>query len=409
MKHVQGSYLTGYVTILVKGNRPELFFQDCSNQGVQVWNVQKVSPEQCKGNVLLRDIKRIKKIKRKRNYKISFINKKGYPFIIKRIFRKREIVAATIISILLILFLSNILWKVEIAGVPKDIEEKIDKQLKSYGIHPGAWLFTLDKPGVIQQKLAEDIPELLWVGVNKKGTTFYLEGVEKIVVNEEEVVGPRHLVATKKGVIKDMYVSKGLPKVAVNDYVEPGDILVSGVLNETEDTTTEGKDSKKKKAKPIVVAAEGEIIANTWYEISVTVPLEANYEHLTGNHEKKYYVGFGDFQLPIWGFGSPDYEHIHRENIDNNIKFFKWELPVKIIETTLSEKTYQELERTKEEAIQTGIKQAKQELQLQIGPEATIVSEKVLQQSTENGKVKLDLYINVEEDIVKAQPINQGD
>ncbi|MDY0396719.1 sporulation protein YqfD [Virgibacillus halophilus] len=100
--------------------------------------------------------------------------------------------AATLLSGLLILLLSNIVWKVEITGVPIDIEKKIAKELNNYGIHPGAWTFSLEPASDIQQDLLRDIPELLWVGVEKMGTTFHLEGVEKIVVKK------RSCLRTKK-------------------------------------------------------------------------------------------------------------------------------------------------------------------------------------------------------------------
>src|SRR5690625_6678784 len=100
------------------------------------------------------------------------------------------------------------------------MEEKIYEQLESYGIHPGSWVQSLESSSSIQQRLIDDLPELLWVGVHRKGTTFHLEGVEKVVVKREKVQGIRHLVDTKKGVIKSMYISNGLSKVKVNDDVE---------------------------------------------------------------------------------------------------------------------------------------------------------------------------------------------
>lgn len=412
MKQIQGSYIKGYVTIIVKGRMPELFFQHCVNKGISVWNVKREGKSSCSGNVKLTDIPKVKQLRHEGNYKISFDKRRGYPFIFSRFFRRKEFVLSFIMSVLLILFMSNIIWKVEITGeLPKEIEEKIAKQLNEYGIHPGAFLFTIDAPGKIQQKLIDDIPELLWVGVHQKGTTFQLEGVEKIIVKKDEVEGPRNLVATKKGVIKQMYVSKGLPKVMVNDFVKPGQILVSGTLNEVsnEQGNQDNKEDKDDKQNSILVAADGEVIASTWYEVDVTIPFKKNYELLTGNQEKRYYIGINKFKLPIWGFGSPEYEAIHRDSTETPLNFFKWKLPIKVIETTLSEKQYHELERTKEEAVKDGIKQAKEELQLQLGPDAKITSEKVLHESIENGKVKLYLYITVEENIAKAQPINQGD
>src|SRR5699024_9771076 len=149
----------------------------------------------------------------------------------------------------------------------------------------------------------DDIPELLWVGVDQKGTTFFLEGVEKIVVKEEEADEPRNLVAAKKGVIQNMYVSKGVPQVAVHDYVQPGDLLVSGVLGENEEADDEEREEAEQPLE--YVAAEGEVIANTWYEVTVNAPLLVNEEVLTGNQKQKYFIQFGNFQIPVWGFRNP--------------------------------------------------------------------------------------------------------
>jgi similar to stage IV sporulation protein len=406
MKQIQATFFTGYVTISIKGNRPELFFQLCAQKGVPVWDIKKTAADKCQGNVKLNDVNKIKNIRKNTNYKIRFTQKKGIPFFLSRLIRRKELLIGIVLSIMLILFLSNIIWEVKVTGVPKDIEEKVIKQLDSYGVHSGAWKFSIDSPNDIQKKLVEDVPELLWVGVDQQGTTYYLEGVEKVIVEEEEVDGPRHLVATKKGVIKNMYVTEGIPQVSVNDYVEPGDILVSGIINEE---TDENEDTENEEREREYVAAEGEITATTWYEAEVTIPLQTSVELVTGKHEKKYYIRIGNMQLPVWGFTEPDYNDIHRETDEKPVNFLKWELPLTFVEMTLSEMLYQKEERTKEEAVNIGIEQAKNELTLQLGQDAEIISEKVLQETTDSGKVKVNLYMNVEEDIAEVQPLNQGD
>ncbi|WP_156290695.1 sporulation protein YqfD [Oceanobacillus salinisoli] len=413
MRQVQGTFFSGYVTILIKGNHPELFFQECTKRGISVWNIRKSADDTCEGNIRLRDVKHVRKLIRGTPHKLTFVRKKGYPFLFNRFTKRKPLLIALLLSVLLAVFLSNILWKVEITGVPKEIEEKIMKQLDSYGIHRGAWIFSLEQPNTIQQKLVEDVPELLWVGVDQRGTTYHLEGVEKVIVTEEEKNEPRNLVAAKKGVIKNMYVAKGLPMVQVNDYVEPGDLLVSGEIGandlEENDEENEEEDEEEKAKKVDYVAADGEITAQTWYEVKVTVPLEYNYEELTGNKERKYFIEIGDFKFPIWGFGDPSFDEVHYETNESPINFLKWELPIKIVDTVLSEKVYRKGERTKAEAMEAGIEQAKSELLLGLGPESKILSEKVLHESIEHDKVKLNLIFTVEENIARVQPINQGD
>ena len=265
-------------------------------------------------------------------------------------------------------------------------------------------MFTLHPSSELQQKLLHDIPELLWVGVERKGTTLILEGVEKTSVKKETVPGPRHLVATKKGVIKKIYVTKGQPQKKVNDFVDVGDILVSGVVNSVEDDSEEGNENKLE-----LVPAEADITAQTWYEVNVSVPLTTSQEILTGNQKKRYFLRMGNLQLPIWNFKTPDYDHIHQELNENDVYLLKWKIPLHIMESVLSEKKYHKVERTKEEATQIGVMQAKRDLLLRLGPGAKILSENILQDTLENGKVNLQLYFTVEEDIVKAEPITQGD
>src|SRR5690625_324539 len=133
MKHIQGMKVTGYVTIMVKGEEPELFFQKLTNQGISAWEIHKINESTCTGNIALNDIKYMKQIRRKTNYKITFIQRKGAPFLIKRYLKKREILLSLLLSIGFILILSNIVWDIQIRGVTKDVEEKIVKQLNSYG------------------------------------------------------------------------------------------------------------------------------------------------------------------------------------------------------------------------------------------------------------------------------------
>ncbi|MBM7569626.1 sporulation protein YqfD [Aquibacillus albus] len=408
MKQTQGVFFSGYVTIQVIGHHPELFFDLCAKKGVTVWNVKKRENTVCTGNIFLKDISLVKSLRRRTIYKITFLHKKGAPFLSRRILSKKPLLISLFLSILFVTFLSNIVWDVQVKGVHPEIEKRITKQLNEYGIYPGAMKFKLESPGEIQKKLLDDIPELLWVGVNEKGTTFHLEGVEKTVVDEREEHGPNHLIAKKEGVIVDMFVAKGQPIVKVNDFVEKGDLLVSGVLGKKNEETSKDEEGKKVNRGELV-EAEGEIIAKTWYESEVTIPLKANYDILTGDSINKYFLTFGKFNLQIWGFKNPEYNQVQMELNERKFQFFQWDLPIGFVTQKVQEKELRRVERTQEEAVEAGIKQAKNNLQNKLGHEAEISFEKVLHERIENGKVKLILYFTARENIAITQPISQGD
>lgn len=404
MKQLQMLYFTGYLTILVSGKMPERFFQKCTMQGIPIWNVVKKGEETCLGTIKKQHLSYIKELQAQTNYTIEIVQQRGLPFLWKRLLQRKPLFIAMIITVMFIFILSNIVWKVEMNGFPKDLEEKITKALKNQGVHPGAWMFRIDTPSSIQQKLLNDVPELLWVGVERKGTSFHLEGVEKLIVKEEDSLEPQDLIAEKPGVIEKMFISKGVPKVAIHDYVTKGKLLVSGNLSDSNENENE-KDDKDKK--DILVPAQGEIIAKTWYKVNVTIPLKGNYEQLTGKQKQKYYLEWSKLNLPIWNLKSPKYEEMDVEKVEHPVYFLKWKLPFSITEHIYSEKKKHTLNRNKEEAIQIGKEQAEKELQIQLGPKAKILSEKILHEIMEHDKVILTLYISVEEDIAQARSITQ--
>ncbi|KGX93584.1 hypothetical protein N781_11195 [Pontibacillus halophilus JSM 076056 = DSM 19796] len=395
MKTTQGVFFSGSVTIVVHGEFPEFFFNRCVERGLMIWNVKKIDKYACRATIRLEDIDLLKSIRTGSGYKVRIKGRHGLPFVVRRLWRKKPLLIGLFLSLLMVFVLSNMVWKVEIEGVTPELEHKVTEQLREYGVQPGAWKFSLDNPSELQQRLLGDIRELLWIGITEKGTTYHLQGVEKIIVEEGESGGPQHLIARKKGVIADMYVTRGQAEVSVNDYVEPGDMLVSGIIG--------GEHNEE------VVRAEGEVIAETWYESDVTVPLEAKFNVVTGETYNKRAITFWGVAVPYWGFGKHEYKETHEVETDRAFYFLGWKLPVGIYHKEIWEEEHYTRSQTKEEAIQSGIKQAKKELRESLPLDSIIVAEKILQQSEDNGKVKLNLYFKVHEDIAKSQPITQGD
>lgn len=397
-------FIGGYVKISVKGDQPIMFLQNCLKNHIAVWQIQILNENECIGHVRATDYKKILHMSNDLPIQVEQIEQKGLPFLLKNFLRKKEVLFAFIFAIVFLMFLSNILWNVSIEGVSEEAKMDIQKQLRQYGIRPGSLLFTIESPGMIQQQLLKDLPDLLWIGVEQKGTSLRIEGVEKNIIEEKETPPPRNLVATKKGVVKYMFIEKGVPMVSVNDYVEPGDLLVSGILKE------ENEENEQQENQTIeLVASTGEVIAETWYEINMSVNFSREIEQLTGAYEEKYAIGIGEFNIPIWNFDKNVFRHFHEERDKRQIKFLRLNLPIHIQKTTIHEKVYNKIERSEEEAIAIGLEQMKRELKQQLGKNIVIQSEKILHQSRDNGKVNLTIFVTVEENIIKEEPIHQGD
>ncbi|WP_117169187.1 sporulation protein YqfD [Paraliobacillus sediminis] len=409
MKQEQGTWIRGYLTIYVIGSRPELFLDLCARNEVYVWDIHRIDDQTCVANVFLKDILKIKHIRKKTRYKVQFIKKTGLPFTWKKLKNRKALLFGLILSILFVFFLSNMVWKIEIEGVRPEIEKQIRTSLRSNGVYPGVLKFSVDSPSKLQRLVLDNNPELLWVGVKEKGTTYTLEGVEKTTVSEQEVKSPSNIVANKNGVIVDMYVSKGKPLVKINDFVEKGDILVAGDLTTLDAVDEEKEGEESDKEGKYRIAAEAEVYANTWYESTITVPMDVTYQSITGEVNNKYYLGGNNKKLPIWGFFQKEYQNSQVEEQQNSIYFFQWELPIYLYKKEVYQVEEVVEKRSVKQARELGIRQAKIDLQETVGQAAEITTEKILHEASENGKVKLELYFTVKENIAKIQDLSQGD
>lgn len=399
MLYKKADWLAGYVTIEVKGSYPERFFDLCTRHQIAVWDIYKTNATTATGTILLKDISKVRKIKRKAIYKIYFKNRKGLPFSLIHSVNKKPLIIGFLLAFIMIFILSNIVWRIDIAGLDEEMNKKVREQLESYGVTEGSFQWQIESPGNLQSRLISDIPELLWIGVKKNGSTYFFEGVEKTTVEEEEETEPGDLVAAKEGVIADLFISKGQPLVKPNDVVYPGDVLVTGSLGDQADE--EENDLK--------VAAEGEVIAEVWYKSEVDMPLQQEHFVLSGNSETKHYLNFSQWFLPIWNFGKPDYDNFQLDIEEKDFYFLKWKLPIQYVKQTMYESTVSEQTLSEKEAKKLALEQAKRELTQQMGPKAEIKEEKILHERVENGKVKITLYYTVLEDIAKKQPTTQGD
>src|SRR5690606_40667427 len=88
-----------------------------------------------------------------------------------------------------------------------------------------------------------------------KGTTYQFQVVQKTEPKQQVEKSPGHLVASKKAVISHMFVERGKPMVKINQFVDKGQLLVSGAI---------GKEEEE-----MMVVAEGKVWGKTWYKTTV--------------------------------------------------------------------------------------------------------------------------------------------
>jgi similar to stage IV sporulation protein len=396
MKNQWTNFITGTVTITIKGKGIERFLNNCFRRQLLLTNIRRIDEQCVKATILLQDIPTIRYLVRQSECKIYFSRRSGFPFLVKRIWKNSGFAIGIAVFLVLITMLSNMIWDIQITGAKPHTEYKILKELDKMGVKRGKLQFFMEDADTIQRKLTNNINNITWVGVELRGTSYHFRVVEKTQPKQQKAVSPSDIVAKKKAVITKLFIEKGQPLVKVNDFVQPGQLLVSGTI---------GKEDYQR-----TVGAKGKIFGETWYKSVVEIPLKTNFRVLTGKNFTKHALYFGKVKLPIWGFFQKEtYEKAKVEELKKPIYFFKWRLPLAYETITTREEEEVTREYTLQQAIEKGKEIGRKELMSKLDADAKIKGEKVLHQTNENGKVKLTIHYQVIENIATTQPIIQGD
>lgn len=395
MKNQWTSYLFGVVKVSIKGRGTERFLNDCIRNKITVWNVKRGQENSLSFFIRLQDVHALRAVVKRNECKCRFEKRFGFPFFVQRSWRNNGFVLGLLAFLMVIFVLSNMIWGIKVEGASPETEHLIKKELSRIGVKTGKFQFFVENPDDIQKSLTDNIQQITWVGVELTGTTYHLKVVEKNQPEEEELVSPRHIVAKKEAVIKKMFVEQGQPLTTLNEHVNKGQVLVSGLI---------GKEDEQKE-----VAAKAEIFGETWYKSSITIPLKTTFDVLTGEAKFKHYLQFGSFKIPIWGFGGNEFKSFEVEDDVHHLKFLKFTLPIAYVNETYLEKEEVKREYTFEQAKEAALDRGRKDIEDQLDEDEKVIGEKVLHQSNENGKVTLTVLYQAIENIVKTTPIVQGD
>ncbi|WP_026689201.1 sporulation protein YqfD [Alteribacter aurantiacus] len=395
MKNMWVNTFSGYVRIKVVGTYPELFINRCTEKRLMIWDIRQAEDKSYLCSVLLDDVKRLRKVARESGCKIRFIERKGAPFLLKKMITRTGFVTGAALFIAMLFILANMVWNIEIDGASPAMEHEIRQKVDELGIQKGKLQFRLPPPEVIQEQISDKIPDATWIGVTIRGTTYHFQVVEKELAEKEPPEAPGHLVATRKAIIHHMFVEQGSAVVEANQVVQKGDLLVTGLI---------GKEGKEQR-----VTAKGEVYGEVWYKATVEVPLEQDFQVVTGEAHTRHSVKIGSWDIPLWGFGDHEFQHAKQEEYERPFSPFNYSLPISYKRIMNRETESMEQIYSYQEALTVAKEKSRAEILERFSDKAEIMGEKVLHEEERNGKVKVTIHYRVIDNISRKQPIIQGD
>lgn len=391
------THLRGYVVILITKGNVESFINALTQSGIHVWDVNPSKSNTAEMKVLLKDFHDLRPLLKRTGCRVHVKKRSGVPFQLAKLEQRKFFAVGMIMFFMLLFLLSSLIWDVKVVGNVTIATEDVLEAAQKEGIHPFQWTYRLKHLDKLSKELNMKLPGTSWVGVDKKGTSITIQIVEAAEPEPKALVSPRHLVSKSDAVITNIYAEQGRPLVAKNIRVKKGQVLISGLLGDSDNSQA--------------VVAKGEVKGLVWHEYNIQVPIVQKHKVYTGETRSKKYLVLGNWGIQIWGYGKVPYEKYDIVEEEDPLTWRSFKLPVgwmteKVMETEITSEAI-----TSEEAKKQGFEGAIRDIFAKYGNDSKVISQKILHEKKENGKVYMKVLFEVEEKITEEQTIvyNQGE
>ena len=373
--------MNSYLIINVNGKNIYNFLKKCKKNNINILRITYISHKQILIKINSNDYNKLLKIKS--FYKIKIINTKGKIKLNEILNKNKILLICFIIGIIFLIFLSNIIFSINIESDNNNLKKRLIKELDFYGIKKYKFKKNYSELQKIKNKLLNDYRDNIeWLEITNNGTKVDIKLVERKKNKEKENEEYTNIVAKKSGIIKKIYAENGQKKVDINTYVSKGDIVISGII-------MKGEEEKK------YVHASGKVYAEVWYNVTIDFPLKYTEKIYTNNKVKRFYIKINDKYI-----SNNKYNNFERKTINklsSNIVPFEigieTQKEVKIINDKYS------MNKAKIKAIE----KAKEKVLQNLDKEEYIINEKVLNFNKKNSTIELEIFFSCMEEISKEE------
>lgn len=382
--------MTNKYKLVIKGKNPDYFIKKLIREKVNIYDLEK---KQNKVYIVVDDTSFSIIKKMKTSYNIQVVNRFGFVKIIYLIKKYSVFLIFFVFGILVNIFLSNIIFDVEVIHSNPYIRELVSNDLAKYGIKKFNFKVSYsEKEKIVDKILLDEKNDIEWLEIDNIGTKYIVNVEQRKKNTDSDICVRRNLVAKKDAMILEIEAMEGEIVKKKLDYVKKGDIIVSGVIYNNEKIVSQK-------------CATGKVYGEVWYLVTLDIPVNYREENVTGKVKRRLEFNFLNKEVLLFS----DFKTYKKESISilsNSL------LPISLdftsyFETKVKSKTY-----TLDNVSSFAISLATNKLYKKLGDDSEIVSKKVLKKYKKNSKIIVEVFFKVKEDIteyLEYDEINQGE
>lgn len=258
--------------------------------------------------------------------------------ISKKLIRYRKrigIAIGTAAVIAASVYFSNVVVTIDIQGNSTVSDRDILAALDELDIRQGSFIGGIDF-AYCEKELRLMIDDISWAAIRHTGNRIVVEVTE--IVSKPDMVEERmpcNVIADRAAQITYTSVYDGQLMRIVGDYVMPGDMLISGIIEDSGGTVT------KHHAMGVIKGIyEETVVFSQEYKREIYQP--------TGNSASERYLKLFNLKIPLF-IGKNEYRYYSEEKNERKLSLFGREIPISIVrenltETKLSVKEYNDAE-----------------------------------------------------------------
>lgn len=369
--------------LCIKGKNPDYFLNKIIDKNINIYDVSKNSRElfievDSDGYDKICNIKT--------SYKISVVEVRGLLKIKYLINKYFFFVFFFCLGVLLNVFLSKIIFDIDVVHSNSYIRNIIYDDLEDFGIRRFKFKVSFDKKKeIISKILDKEKNDIEWLEIEEVGTKYIVKVEQRKLNDKKSECSNRNIVAKKNATILEIYADSGEVVKKKLDYVLKDDVIISGVIHNKEDVV-----SNK--------CAEGRVYGEVWYKVNVELPV--NYYDVKNTGKNSYRIGFYFLNKEFVLFNN--YETYNKKDIIN--------LGNKLLPIGINFSKYYETSETRKKfnlnnCLDKVYEIAIEKLKLKISKDDVILSKKVLKKELKNSKIIVEVFFKVKEDITSFKDI----
>ena len=375
------------IKLIITGKNPDYLLKEIIKKKINIYEIAKE-----KNNIKIiidsKDYETIKKLKT--TYKISIVSYYGKSRILNLLKKYYYLLFFSIIGIIINITLSHMIFNIEINHPNQELVKIIKKDLRELGLTRFRWKVSYDNKEKIKEIILEkEKNRLEWLEIKELGTTYQVSLEEKKTNHETEPCKPRNIISKKNAIIMEIQSSAGEIIKKKKDYVEKGEVIISGFIHNKETVV-----SKK--------CAIGIVYGETWYTIKLLIPKEETERNLKKDKSfgLSYIIGKKETNIGnnYNNYQKNEYNIIKSKILPFNISFVKYQ------KVSLKSKIY-----TLENIDKRALKIVDIEMSKNMQNGEKVLMKKVLKKQEKNSKIEVEVFVKKKENITDYIDISDID